>query len=820
MRFLYLVLFFGLSIVNVNAQDLVLASYRLSEEGENPNSGSIQGRIFTTDNQPAVSVTVQLLSTNKAAITDEQGAFLLKNIKEGVYTVEVSLVGLQTQTKTVTVKPKETVTVQFTLMEDARQLNEVVVRTQKSLNEKPVSIGKIAIDPMDLPQSLSIVGQSTIREQQAQRLSDVIKNVNGVYVTTTRGNVQESFGARGYSLGTSNLFKNGARINSGVMPEMSSLEKVEVLKGSAAILYGQVAPGGIVNMVTKQPKFNQGGEVSMRVGSYDLYKPTFDIFGPLTASIAYRINGTYESAGSFRDQVSSERYYVNPSLLFKLGKRSELVAEGDYLHHNFTPDFGIGSLAGTKIPDVPRSRFFGTDWQYSKTRQSTANLTFRHELNEAWKLNAAVGYQLYKRDYYAVERIQADSAGEWIRPLGRIQTEEQYYNGQINLLGKFKTGAMEHNLLAGVDADRYRTSNLDFSFPSVPGLPAGGYDKINILDPAKYAQRTDIPVATAIRERVAPINRFGAYVQDLLKVSDKFNVLAGIRWTYVETMRIDSTNLQTKAKNKGQNRYDKAFSPRLGLVYKPTTSTSVFVSYANSFNVNTGQDINGNSLKPSIVDQYEVGVKNEFLNGLLSANVTAYRIINNNLAQTAPYLNDGITPNNNSNIKMLSGETTSDGVEIDLVAHPLPGLDITAGYSYNYMRFTKTDTTQGSFKTGERLVNNPAHTANGSVFYLVQAGKMKGFKAGITVAYIGDRFAGWNTDVVKVRNAPLQYRSRIFEVDGFTTVDLTAGYTYKKISLLAKVSNLTNTFNYYVHENYSINPIPPRQFVATVAYKF
>ena len=105
------------------------------------------------------------------------------------------------------------------------------------------------------------------------------------------------------------------------MPEISSLERVEVLKGSAAILFGQVAPGGIVNMVTKTPKFNHGGEISMRAGSYDLYKPTFDVYGPISSSIAYRVNGAFETANSFRDQVNSKRYYVNPSLLFKIGKK-------------------------------------------------------------------------------------------------------------------------------------------------------------------------------------------------------------------------------------------------------------------------------------------------------------------------------------------------------------------------------------------------------------------------------------------------------------------------------------------------------------------
>lgn len=827
MRKAYLISFLLLTgVITASAQiSSIAVETKTALPEEDNETGSVQGKITTTDNQPAAYVNVILKENRRSTLTDERGVFIIKNVKPGTYTLLVSMAGLQNQEKQISVNTKETTTADFSLVENQKQLEEVIITSRKTLNEKPVNIGKIAVDPMDLPQSVAIIGQGTLREQQVQRLGDVIKNVNGVYVTTTRGNVQESFGARGYSLGNSNLFKNGFRVNSGVMPEMSSLEKVEILKGSGAILYGQVAPGGIVNMVTKQPKFTQGGEVSMRVGSYDLYKPAIDFYGPVSSSIAYRINGTYESAGSFRDKVSSERYYVNPSLLFKLGKRTELLTEGDYLYHNFTPDFGIGSLDNTKIPNVARSSFFGTDWQYSKTQQTTTTATVRHQFNDSWKLNTSFSYQFYKRDYYAVERIQAAANGDWTRPLGRILTDEKFYAGQANLIGKFNTGIVEHNLLTGVDADRTITSNNDFTFPAVAGLPANSYDKINILDPKKFTPRTDIPTATAIRERVAPVNRFGAYVQDLVKISPKFNVLAGLRWSHVETFGIDSTNLTTKAKTKGKNRTDQAFSPRVGLVYKPFTTTSVFVSYSNSFNTNSGQDLEGKTIEPSIIDQYEVGVKNDFLNGALSANVTLYRIKNNNLAQTAPFLRDGITPNNNSNIKILSGETTSDGVEVDLIAHPFKGLDITAGYSYNYMRYTKTDTTGGSFQEGERLVNNPAHTANGSIFYTVTSGKLSGFKAGVTVVYIGDRFGGWNTDVVKNIDqtgkiiGPFKYRSRIFPVDAFTTVDVSAGYTYKKVSLMAKVSNLTNVYNYYVHENYSINPIPPTQFAATISYK-
>lgn len=772
------------------------------------NTGIIKGKVVTTDGNPGAYVNVVLKEINKTVVTDEAGLFVLRNIKPGTYTLQVSHTGLQSQEKQVELAAGETKEFHFTLRETSLQLEEVIVEGRKSLNTRPVTVGKVPIAPMDLPQSISVIGQGVIRDQQAQRLSDVIKNVNGIYVATTRGSTQESFSGRGYSFGSNNLFKNGTRVNSGAMPEMSSLERVEVLKGSAAILYGNVAPGGILNMVTKQPKFNFGGEVAMRTGSYDLYKPTVDVYGPLSSGIAYRINGTYESAQSFRDVVSSKRYYVNPSLLFKLGKRTELLIQGDYLDHEFTPDFGIGSLDNTKIPDVARSAFFGTPWQYAKTKQSTASASLKHQLNNAWQINALASYQNYNRDYYSTERIQAAENGDWTRPLNKTDQNEDYYIAQIDINGKFKTAGIEHTLLAGVDADRYLNTSYTFNNPTT-------YDKINILDPTKFTARTDIPPASKVTRVETPTNRFGAYVQDLISITSKLKFLAGLRWSIQEARPAETKYLLKDSLAKGAAKTDKAFSPRFGLVYKPLETTAIFASYANSFSVNSGTDVFGNALQPSIIDQFEVGIKNDFLKGKLSLNVTAYRIINNNLAQTAQFAADGTTPNNNTALKELTGQTTSDGVEVDITAHPVKGLDIIAGYSYNYMRYTKTENKKGNYVEGERLVNNPAHTANASVFYTFGSSHIKGFKVGATAVYIGKRNAGWNNQIEQTQNY-----SRLIPIDGFTTVDISAGYTWKNISLLAKVSNLGDAYNYYVHENYSVNPIAPRQFAATLSYKF
>ena len=786
---------------------LTLALFNLAAFAQ---SGNIKGKITSADGHPAAFVTVGLKDTKKGTVTSEDGAFILKNVREGEHILIISCTGTKTVHKQVSVSADQTTDITLSLEATSAQLNEIVVEGSRTrtINKRPVSVSKLPVAAIDLPQGVAVIGHEVLEDQQVQRMSDVVKSVNGVYMASSRAGTQESFNARGYGFSSTNMFKNGARVNAGVMPEMSSLERVEILKGSAAILYGNVAPGAVMNMVTKQPEFNFGGEVNVRAGSYGLFKPAFDVYGPLSSKIAYRVNGTFETTDSYRDKVHSKRYYVNPSLLFKLSERTELIVQGDYLKHDFTPDFGIGSLDNTKIADVPRNNFYGTPWQYAHTQQSSAGASVKHRLNDNWTLNGMFTYQRYSRDYYAIERVQADATGKWARPLNRAYNSEDYYVAQIDLTGKFKTGSLQHNVLAGVDGDRYYTKAFSYNQPTT-------YDTINILHPELYTPRTDMPDAARIKRVTTPINRLGVYVQDLIRISSKLNFLAGVRFSYLQNEAPTTLDLKTNASTQTRAKYDHAFSPRFGLVYKPIESTAVFASYSNSFTPNNGIDVDSNALKPSVIDQYEVGIKNDFLKGKLSVNVTAYQIRNNNYAQTSPFQKDGVTPNNNANLKALIGETLSRGVEVDIAGHPLAGLDVIAGYSYNNITIEGTSGVIGGAVEGERLVGNPNHTANASVFYTLQQSALKGLKLGVGYYYIGQRFAGWNNTI----NQSQKY-NRLISVPGFSTLDLSAGYSFKRFGIMAKVSNITNTYNYYVHENYSINPIPPTQFVGTVSYKF
>ncbi|MGZ9675270.1 TonB-dependent siderophore receptor [Flavobacterium sp. GNP001] len=686
-------------------------------------------------------------------------------------------------------------------------LKEVIVTNNRE--KKPVSVLRSGLKPMDTPQSIQVVGSEIITQQQAIRLSEVIKNVNGVYVGSARGGAQESFFSRGYDMSANNMFKNGFRFNSGSIPEVSSLEKVEVLKGSAALLYGNVAPGGILNMVTKTPSFTKGGEISMQMGSYSFYKPSIDVYGPLNDIIAYRFTGSYENSESFRDNVTKERYYINPSFLFQVNDKTEIVLQGDYLKDYWTPDFGTG-IIGKKILDLPRNLYLGAIWSNGETNQATVSGLVTHNFNKDWKLNFNTSFQNFERTSKGTERVQPAANGDWKRPLGQNKNLEQIIGEQLSVQGNFKTGQIKHQLFTGVDMENSFSQAYTFTFtPST-------YGSGNLFDFENFDQGGAIPNGTNTRIVKTNTNRFGIYAQDLISLTEKFKVLAGIRWSWQEA-QVETTDLTKKTIIKDKKRKDLAFTPKLGLVYQPTKDMSVFASYSNSFTPNTGTTVDLKAIEPSIIDQYEFGVKKDFWKGVLSTNVTLYQITNSNLAQTAEFKADG-SPNTDSSIKVLSGETNSKGVELDIIAKPIVGLNIIAGYSYNDMRFTKTSGLKGSFIEGDRLARTPANTANLSFFYTLQSGTLKGVSLGALGNYIGKRVGGWNNQVDPA--LPNGIFDREIPLEGYTTIDLSVGYEWKKIAILCKLSNITNELNYTVHENYSVNPIAPRQIMTSLRYKF
>jgi iron complex outermembrane recepter protein len=684
-------------------------------------------------------------------------------------------------------------------------LEEVIV-TSKQQN-KAVSLGKSDIKPMDLPQAIAVINHTTIATQQVNSMNDLLKNTNGIYIMGTTGGYQEEIASRGFALSSSNTFKNGIRYFNGMTTELSGVERVEFLKGSAAILFGNVSAGGVLNFVTKKPKFNFGGEAGFRTGNFNAYKPTFDLYGPVNNSknIAFRINGAFEKGNSFRDYVNAEKKYFNPSFLIKFNNKTELLIEGDYIKDRRTPDFGAG-IINYEIVNIPRSRFLGVSWGYFNGEQVSATVTLTHTINDHWNINFINSVRYYQTDLFTNARpnsgtngtIQAN--GNWTRSIQRAAAKDNYFIQQLDLKGDFKTGKLSHQILVGADTEMFKTETTAYTNKIYDTTP------INIFQDYNPINEAAIPSLDISSTTNAPIKRVGAYVQDLIGFTQKWKLLTGVRYSYQETRNeiIRYTNNNPNAIKPGDQTYsyDNAFSPRIGLIYQPTTNHTIFASYSNSFDVNTGQDESDNTLNPSIINQFEIGLKNIFFKEQLFLNITAYQINNDKFYQTSI---------NIPNRKILAGGVKSQGLEVDIIANPIKGLSILAGYSFNETKFIDSD----YYISGSFLRYNPKNTANLNAHYIFEYGLLKGINLGIINTFFGERYAGRSTRTLVAGDT----RKLIYLKDYFQ-MDATLGYTFKNMAIRTKLSNIANQLNYNVHDDNSLNPIAPRNYSVAVNYTF
>ncbi|HTR29519.1 MAG TPA: TonB-dependent receptor [Puia sp.] len=764
--------------------------------------GSITGKVVTADGQPAADVTVTIITLHRSTTTNEEGLFRFNHVATGSYEIEISLVGYERVDRSVQVQGLKPVQLSVQLAVSGKQLQEITVVGSRTPNQKKADIGKAGIAAIDLPQSVAVVDKEVLDRQQALTIGDALMNVTGVYLMGTTGGVQQEIGARGYLFNSTNTFKNGMKFNNGVTPDLSAVERMEFLKGSAAILMGNVTAGGVMNLVTRKPLFEEGGQLSFRTGSYDFYKPTLDVYGPVSGSkhVAYRVVSSYEKERSFRDNVRGERYYINPSLLIKAGRKVQVLMEGDYLTDTHTSDFGVGAI-NYVIPPIPRTRFLGAPWSTNKASESNITVTTTYAINDRWQLKSLDGFYNYTVGLYGTTRpddgggAAIQTNGNWVRGVQRSAATEHYVVAEADLTGKFNTGTLRHQFLFGVSADKDQTNSLAYNLLAV-------YDSINIFDLTKYPQRTDIPTLTRNTFTKAPLSTAAAYIQDLVSLTPELKLLLGGRLGYIQSL--SNVYAYSTAKTTASAVYAHPFTPRAGIVFQPAPTLSLFASYSNSYNTNSGTDTAGHALPLSFVNQYEAGFKSDWLDRLISINVTLYMIENSNLAQMS--LAGG---NTNTNIKELAGQVTSKGVEADFSAKPMAGFTIMAGYSYNNARYTKSNT----YPTGSKLQYAPANMVTGNVWYAF-SGNMQGLGIGLTAMYVN----GMNGGRVPRQNpTAAQKNYALIPLPEFTEADATVSYSYKQLTFAVKCSNLLDAPGYFAHEDGSVNPIAPRAFAATVS---
>lgn len=356
------------------------------------------------------------------------------------------------------------------------------------------SVGTRTDTPLrDIPQSIQVVPQQVLEEQQAIRLEDALRNVPGVTQTFSAPGVLSNFTIRGFEVNerTGNSFLRDGLPDptAGQVVELGNIERVEVLKGPASVLFGFGNPGGTINLVTKQPLREPFYGIDATVGNYSFYRGAIDLSGPLNdpRTILYRLNTTYRNSGSFVDFLNSEYLGISPVVSVAIGEQTNLILDGEYVNTRASYASGV-PVQGTILPnpngEVPRNANFGEPTDEVTQTISRIGYRLEHEFNEQWSLRNAfrATFRYYKDKVTIPTDLDETDNRTFNRFYREYDSDYEDYSLTANVVGRFSTGAIQHQLLLGVDLGRFTIKTpryIDFDaapidiFNPIYGQPLG-----------------------------------------------------------------------------------------------------------------------------------------------------------------------------------------------------------------------------------------------------------------------------------------------------------------------------------------------------------
>ncbi|MEM1256792.1 MAG: TonB-dependent receptor [Cyanobacteria bacterium P01_H01_bin.21] len=631
-------------------------------------------------------------------------------------------------------------------------LRIVVTGEERSRYVKPNTATATRTDtPLrDIPQSIQVIPREVLEDQQVIRLSDALRNVSGV-VSTAQGSIGgQRFAIRGFE--DASILRDGFRLTfsgeSFGFPELANLETIEVLKGPASILVGSVEPGGVVNLVSKQPLSEPFYALELQAGNRELLSPSLDFSGPLTddGRLLYRLNALYRTEDSFRDfDTEIERFFIAPTISWQISDRTDLTINLEYTDDERPADNGLIAI-DDDVADIPFDRVIGEIDDTLQDERLRAAYQFEHRFSDRWKLRNSFSYS--KIDFsLGLTALSAggfdETTGDGVLLSSTNSNIRETYDLQTNVIGEFNTGSVEHTVLFGVDlfrADfRDREIRIDF-FSPIP---------FNIFDPVYGAvsrpDEADIPLLVSSDSRT---DGLGVYLQDQVTLLDNLKLLAGVRYETVDQEVINNpTDLNPNSSESSLN--EDAFTPRIGLVYQPIEELSLYGSYTTSFVPNTATTVDGNLLEPERGEQFEIGARAELLEGRLTANLALFELTKENVATTDP---------DNIFFSVATGEQRSRGIELDIAGEILPGWNIIANYAYIDADITEDE----DGNQGNRLRNIPEHNINLWTTYDIQDGPLEGLGFGLGVNYVSERFGddanSFTADDYFLTNATVSYK--------------------------------------------------------------
>lgn len=638
------------------------------------------------------------------------------------------------------------------------------------------SATKTATPLMETPMSVQVIPQQVLQDQRVTQLDDALANVSGVLSSAgKRGGLAETIWLRGFE--TSDYFRDGVAVanpNGGFgLATLANVESVEVLKGPAAILYGRMEPGGLVNLVTKKPLDTPYRSFSQTLGAYSLSTSTLDATGPIDADKAwlYRLIVSHDQGGVQRNDVARRKTFVAPSLTFRAGRDDDidLAIEVTKDKASFTNTNSIYDSATGQILWLPRTNNLAPYDASIDTLQTSLGWT--HRFGPDWTLKARLQHTKGDSDGEGLQfgGFSFDNAtSTWLlsRAFQRTTDRTTTDAASLDLTGRFSTGAVKHTLLAGADFRRVKDDVLiDYNFA------VADTDAFNPVRPTGLAPSGDSWIRLPGTDTVS-----GFYLQDQLQLPQDVFAVAGLRY-----QRAKLTSGSEYGPDFGggglvadEDRSDHAVTPRLGLLWRAQANLSLYGSFTSGFGVNNGRDWEHNPLPPEKARQIEVGVKTEWMGGKLSSTVALF-----NLTKTNKAVGDPLHPGFNITI----GEIRSRGLEFDLQGEAAPGWNVLASYSYTDAVVTKSSA-GNYFVEGNRMFNVPRHLLRLATTYSLGAMGLPGWKLGGGLRHVGSTLDNTNTYVNPAYNL----------LDAMASYDFSAlGH---KATLQLNVKNLTNKFYY------------------------
>jgi iron complex outermembrane receptor protein len=791
---------------------LTLAIFNTGFATEIDNGGSIKGIVTTSDNKPAPGVVVVLKGSKKTTLTDDKGTYLLRNITPGSYTIQVSLIGYETISQQVAVEKDKTITVNLQLNISEKNLSEVEITASRNKYTKSGSdyVAKLPLKNIENPQVYSVISSELMKDQVVSNYEDALNNAPGIsklWSSTGReGDGAGYYSLRGFAVQPTLVNGLPGLTNGGL--DIANIDRIEVVKGPSGTLFGSsvISYGGLINTVTKRPYDSFGGEISYTGGSYGLNRLSLDVNTPLDKDkkILLRVTGAYHDENSFQDAGFNKRRFIAPSLTYKVNDRLTLMLNTEFLSAESTNPTMLFFDRGSKLfaknlaaLGYDNKRSYTSNNLSIKTPTSSVQAQAIYKLSDSWTSQTVVSRGTAKSDGYYSYLYEGSAAvpgfpnisPTFARYISHQNGSTNTTDIQQNFTGDFKIGQFRNRIVAGVDYFSRNTVSSATGYVMNGIIDMTGKDN-GILSRAHTDSLLNaLPLSNSnLKEEV-----YSAYASDVFNFLPNLSAMVSLRVDHFKTGGITAATL---------GKYEQTtVSPKFGLVYQPILNTlSIFANYMNGFsNANSAprqqNDGSVKTFRPEQANQLEGGVKVNLMGGMITGSVSYYDIKVKDMVAQVPgkvgFYNQG-------------GEKYSRGLEAEVIANPVAGLNIIAGYSYNDSKVTKTDNADYLDRRPEEA--GPQNLANLWATYKFQQGAIKGFGIGF-----GGNYGGENSILNRATTG-------VFTLPAYTVLNGSLFYSTSKFNIAFKLDNIANK-EYYKGWS-TLEPQMPRRFSGNVTFKF